>query len=372
MAGRHLTETQAVSDYAKATRVPASPIGVNPGVFERRFSLYNVKPSNIRRTRAALAKARSGAARCRIACLGESTTKGASYPTADWPTQLKNRLVAAGVPNSGTGVIPGNTADPQVSLGAGWVSFQHNIVNNSTTTNPWTLTSTVAGTVVKVYYLNASAASFSVDIDGAGPVTVNPTTAGNIATYSVTGLANTVHTVVIARISGTCYLKGATVQATTGLDFYNAGRATTKMDTLILLSNSATYYNDINFVSSTNFPADAVFIMYGLNDAAGATTYASYLATGQAIIDRLHLQAAVPDIFLIASTPGSALDLTNYRQAYYDLADTNDLPVIDMEDRWGTYTAANALGLMTDTLHPNASGYADVALAAMQAMGYAA
>lgn len=48
----------------------------------------------------------------------------------------------------------------------------------------------------------------------------------------------------------------------------------------------------------------------------------------------------------------------------YELAETNDLDVMNCFDRWGAntnYTALNGLGYYGDNNHPKATGYGDIA-----------
>ena len=47
------------------------------------------------------------------------------------------------------------------------------------------------------------------------------------------------------------------------------------------------------------------------------------------------------------------------------LAVTNDCPLVNLNDRWVSYTAAAALSpsFYYDAIHPSASGYADIATA---------
>ena len=45
----------------------------------------------------------------------------------------------------------------------------------------------------------------------------------------------------------------------------------------------------------------------------------------------------------------------------YDLADSNDIPLIDTWDLLGDYATANDYGLMADGAHPNKAGYAAIA-----------
>jgi len=58
-----------------------------------------------------------------------------------------------------------------------------------------------------------------------------------------------------------------------------------------------------------------------------------------------------------------ALNKPRIIAAYKTLAAANGLGVIDIYRRWVSYPVSNALGLYLDVLHPNATGYWDIAAA---------
>ena len=128
------------------------------------------------------------------------------------------------------------------------------------------------------------------------------------------------------------------------------------------------WYSVTNVAGATSgFNADLSLICTEVNDAVVPTLVATYQAQAQTAINQL--KAGGGDVVILASMPCSGFTLTAYTQALYDLADTNDLPLIDIQDRWGTYTLANGYGLMSDLVHPNSAGYADVARAVLQSLG---
>lgn len=61
-------------------------------------------------------------------------------------------------------------------------------------------------------------------------------------------------------------------------------------------------------------------------------------------------------------------DYTTLRDAYYDLADTHDLPLIDFTAVIGDTAKAQSFGLMQDTLHENERGYGLEATAVARAL----
>ncbi|WIB16283.1 SGNH/GDSL hydrolase family protein [Curtobacterium sp. MCPF17_050] len=58
-----------------------------------------------------------------------------------------------------------------------------------------------------------------------------------------------------------------------------------------------------------------------------------------------------------------------YRAAYYDIADEQDVCLIDFGDRWGgSYATANGLGLYADPIHPGDAGADDMAAGVVHAL----
>jgi lysophospholipase L1-like esterase len=328
---------------------------------------YNLKQAHLRRTRAAMGKVLAQTGYARFAFLGDSTVAGAyggNSGTNSWPARFIALLEKAGYPKLGTGLVAcfNNyaAAEPRITLYSGTVSLSafSNMVTNSTTLNGVqfdTTTTGEVGTVMDVFYDNSSA-PFDVNIDGGAKVRVTPPGGNSIGIYSVTGLANTTHQAIAWRVSGTMRILGFRLRANAayGVDSYNAGISGAKTDSL-----ASTNFQHVTqtAVTAAGWNADCVFIMCETNDAGQATAVATFKANLQTAINTA--KAASTDIVLVAGFPLNGTDLTTYTAALYQLADSNDLPLIDMQARWGTWAAANALGQYSDNAHPTASGYAD-------------
>lgn len=353
-----------------ASRVPAAPLAGLRGVYDPRRSVYNLKPAHLRRTRAKLAGAVAGTALCRVGCAGDSITAGekaAPYATNAWPVRMRDIFAASGVPIAGTGLIPAQSAqsgfDARWSYGAGWANFSGAptsfLRQCSTPGSTATLTGDRPGTVVEVQYSNGSG-PFTVAIDGAAPVTVTPTGGTSLGIYTVTGLADTNHTVVVTvGATGTTYLVGAGVRRTTGLLVTNAGLGG---------ATAGAWSTTEPFRAGPalrSYSPDLVTFSLMTNDANQSVAPATYKSNMQTAITAFK---AASDVLLIAAIPGNGLALDPYRAALYELADSNDLPLLDFFDRWGSYDSANGLGLMFDSLHPNATGYADLGRAVASAL----
>jgi hypothetical protein len=98
--------------------------------------------------------------------------------------------------------------------------------------------------------------------------------------------------------------------------------------------------------------------MLQTNDAVNAIDLATYEANLNLIVDRFQ---ATGDVVLMTEMPtGSVSDPTwaTYTQSCFAVADGQDVPLVHLSQRFGTYADAFAAGLMTaDTLHGTPAGY---------------
>ena len=349
-------------------RVAEAPVATALGVYDRVRGVYNLKPKHLRRTRAMLARAKTGTATCTIAAIGDSTVGGvgAVPGVTSWPEQLGGLLVLGGYPSAGSGAVmayKSSAKDVRLTIGAGWgaLSAASNLLTNSTTSNPLLYTFTNTGTVVKVYYWNNLSGPFSVSIDGGSAVTVTPVGGASMGTYTVSGLTAAPHTVSIVRVSGNSQVLGAELTGTTGgvriLNTGIGGRVT---------ASTIGTFNVENIVSlSTGFNSDLVLYMMETNDTPSlpVETYRTNVALA---IERQKTNGS--DVVIVTAVPSLAKDFTPYTAALYSIADEKDVPLIDIQNLWGDYATQNALGMMDDGLHPKPEGYQAVASLIMRAL----
>lgn len=359
-----------------APKVAAPTSAAAPGVYDRRLCLYNYKPAQFRRWHAALGQVAAKSGYARAGFWGDSTVVGAYGGDSgkySWPAQWRGFMAASGFPSAGTGLVPcfNNyaAAEPRITLYSGETSLGSfsNMVTNSTTLNGVqfdTSTTGETGTVMDVFYDDTSA-PFDVNIDGGTKVRVTPGGTNSIKVYTVTGLAAATHQAIAWRVSGTMNILGFQLRsnATFGIQTYNAGISGAKTDSL-----AATGHRNVqqSMLRTTGWGADLLFLMCETNDAGNGIPVATYKANLQAAIT-----AAVnagTDLVLVTGFPLNGTDLAPYTAALYDLADSNDLPLIDMQARFGTWAQANALGLYNDNAHLKAPGYADAGYGIFQAV----
>lgn len=357
----------AAGAYVPPGRVSTLPSqAATARTYDQRLNLYNLKPSHFRKTRAKLAAAEVGGL-ANIACLGDSITagQGATMSTESWPVVMRNLLTASGVLTSnGTGIVLSNNGDsgfdPRTSRTGSWTKFvngsDRTVLTYATGGSTYTFTSDVAGTDVDVYYSNASG-SFTVAIDGGTAVAVTGAGGTTIGKYTVAGLSNTTHTVVVTLTTGTTYLAGFRVRkGTTGLRVSSLGLGGARTSDLIAGSQPF----GVLSMATTDAPDLAVLALM-TNEAFTSTSAASFKTGVLSLVTTL--KAAGADVLLVAEIPANGQDLTPYRTVLYEAAIDQDVPVLDMFDRWGSWATANTLGQMFDAFHCTAAGYRDYARA---------
>lgn len=348
-----------------APQARPTDILVGSRVYDQQRNIYGLAPRHLRKFRAKLAAAAAGVGICEIACVGDSIVlgQGVSYQTQSWPAVARERIVVAtGAKNSTGWVAPvgmnSGALDPRWTKtgtfqgGSGVAAYFHPIVS-STAASTATFVSDKAGTVAEVYYSDKNVA-FTVAIDGGAPVTVTPGDTNAMMTYTVTGLTDAVHTIVVTQTgAGLVYVYAARVRSTAGLSVSNWGFSNSKA----VDWNTASFYQNINYVASTA-PALSLLSL-GTNDVANAVGTAAYKTNMTVLIDKLK---AVGDVILVAPIPLN-MDMSLYRRALYELAESKDVPVLDLWDRWVNFSTANTLAMYADGVHPTPTGYADMGLA---------
>lgn len=302
----------------------------------------------------------------RILCVGHSLV-GGSGGTVSWPTRLRNALSSA-IPQN-TGIVfatqAGSPTDSQWTIGAGWNRFSTDnltmMMLSVAVGSTATFVSARTGTIVDIW-TNGQSAPFTYQIDGGAVVTYTPTTTFAGQKVSITGLANTVHTVVIkSTTASVTYLLGVEVRQATGLSITNMGAG----GSLSGQWTNATWYT-LGPMSQHLGPWDLTIIEISTNDMRNNVAISTYKTNVQAMIDRARIGGGdvilcvdpQPNTVAAGSYAGvPAATSAAYRQAAYDLGDLNNIRVFDAQGFFGTYEQANADGMMFDSVHMTDAGY---------------
>ena len=209
-------------------------------------------------------------------------------------------------------------------------------------------------------------ASFNVGVDGGAPSgTFTQAGANGTAKFTVT-VPLGAHTVNISKtiadsakyleIAGICCYNSAVKQVIC----YNMGLSGLTSAKLTAVGGSAGWLDpltDIGFMAP-----DLSIINCVINDAGALTNLATYKSRMQQVIDKCKLSG---DVILRPGNPtttylSNPYDITPYVIANYELADANNIPIIDISERNISWNTQNSLGAMYDQLHPNNLGYQDI------------
>jgi|GEM_PF-4572505 len=377
--------------------------------------IYNMKPGTTRRLSAARARVRSGSSpggsRYSLAFYGDSRFAGVPGETpelgktgriASIPTVLASMLTSAGglpsAVDSFTG--SGGQADPTAydlynstftDRGSGWV-FSTNI---STGGNNWACNNTTdvlpirrldggSFDAVLIWAIDSPLRTLNVVTTPGGSPVGSFTTGG-------TGVLKPFYVALGSSVSVAYLRQNATNSpvsvnsafarrtGTTELEIYNLGRASWRASHL---ADTGTAYAPLNALVSRAH--DFVFCNTATNDGLYAKTLSgsavtdftrgtgtgSFKADYQAIINAVKgYGGGFAIVVPAASQPSTQVPQEiqdQLRQSLYDLALSNDVPLIDFALRNGSYAEAAGNGLISGGLHETRVGYNDQAWAVAQ------
>ncbi len=296
-----------------------------------------------------------------IACIGDSITEGegsGGTDTLSYPVQLR-KLLQTKYGGQDEGLV--TAKDIRWVATGTWTNAKKGIAlwQKSSLTNGSKLTFTFTGVAIDIIHSkNTDGGSCAVKIDGVDKTPLNcyNTTEIYAQSQSYAGLTSGSHTLEIyAPTDGKkVYVEGAyikTVGDTAGVRVDRRGCAG---------SAALEWISTLQLDTFTNRPADLFILALGVNDCGAGKTPTQMKTSLQSIITRLKTlgsviivpvqQAASSDTSRIAWT-------TDYVPKFYELADENNIGLIDINKLYGDYPTAQSYGLFYDTLHLNANGY---------------
>lgn len=333
-----------------------------------RVPAYNLKASNTANLRAALNAVRAGSADTVIALSDDSTGRGRSEANGldferNWFNVALRKAQADGLFNTTWSNL----------FGTGNITNADNRWNNvGTTTNPagiggslWQIDATGEGmnfapgvnaNTFDIWHFDNNSMAFDANLDGGSNTRVDGTTGTRAARLTGT-LAE--HTVNVAWAASTVRLIGidafdSTRKQAKGWNFsVSGGRAVDAITT-------SQQYASGSLATTLAPNMSAVIIGYSINERQQNNTPADYKTNVQTLIDLFKAGNANIDIILKTPVPSGSTGLTyaqsEYVTAIYELAATNDCPVIQVYEAMGSYASGNALGWYVDTLHLSQSG----------------
>jgi len=340
--------------------------------------------------RNAIARAATGGGIAKIACIGDSITAGEWSDGANPWTNIKvnaftqrlaNVLTGVGITaksnnffgdNNRLSIANQTTLDSRFTFGSATVLGGHTSIGS----NPFKLpaSGTVNSTLFwqplvpvdtfDIYTVQlAGNGTYNTNFNGGAngtPVSTNVDQAVLKTTRSITLGTNSLHTF---------WSSGGDVEII-GIDAYNSavdlvtvwnmGAAGTKPYVWETYSNG--YFFKPNLAIQAMQP-DLSIIMYGINNWLESDV-STYLIDMQRIITAC---LASGDVLLVVPPPSitSSASLAMQQQVasmIYQLAATNNCPVLDITSRWVSFS--NSSGLYTDaSIHPNQKGHYDIGAA---------
>lgn len=356
--------------------------------------LFNFKTSQFTKTKAMRARVTGGSGRGRICIPGDSTAWGegggdsgtnnrVNAKLRAWPTILAQRLTTNGLSSNWEGIYgSGGVAVATVPIAthrslyyagmnarASWdvaaaarlggVWFQ-----NPTDGGILSYTSTMAVNRFEIADITAAGGGvISYNIDGGAETQLVQTNASSTFRLTTIDAGSVgVHTINITRVSGTGFFIGlrAWNEAAPQVDVLNFGMGSSVVADWVV---STVGYSPLPSLTTMCATADLVILPFTINDAIPPTSTASYKANLQTLINAA--KAGGADVLLQTGNPCSTSADSNanqqaIRQAMKDLALLNDLPMIDLFDRYGDYLNMVAQNLMFNSRHPNTAGYASI------------
>jgi lysophospholipase L1-like esterase len=333
---------------------PASSVGVAGQIYAHGATALDLPASTaLAAFRWALAKGTAN-----IVIIGDSVGEGTGATTRanGWAYLLASRLkVAQG--DAGPGFLGLHRTDLYTFTGTWgpYTTFGPDTQYAAGSTNTIAMSAQTCLSY-KVYFLGTT--SIDLQVDGGSwveTVGVLPS-GGSIYTATISAGSLGSHTLGIRpHAATTAYVLGVTpVVSATGVTVNNLS---------VVGSTTATwgtYSNQTNILYNLN--PNLVIVSLGINDVANLVSAVDYTTRMGVITAQATARGA--NVLILGENPtfrtGTAPDNV-IQGAQKALAVAGGFDYINSVDRWGSYTAANAAGMMSDTLHPSTAGHLDIA-----------
>jgi hypothetical protein len=338
------------------------------------------------RSKAAVAAVSSGTGYARIGLLGDSTVGGARAlgPAAnavrtECPVvYLKTRLnLVQSLPTIATSWIGDQSFGQTNTLtnyaydarlsqpdGAG---FAHSgltrtvagsmMQNNANTFRMGFLAEDAVDTFDVYYAVNTTLGSFNITRTGSTLVPVSQAGTSGTGKTTLVGTLSSSNPLYVARNAGGAYIIGTDAynSAIKSIRLFGLGWSGGKVSDWIVSTQG---FDPLPALVALNL--DLVLIRPGINDAVSGTVPATFKTQLATLVDTLI--AAGTNVALATHYPSNIASATQavqdvIAQQVRDVATERGLALRDTYADWGTWVAANALGYMSDNLHPKKAGY---------------
>ncbi|WP_157672499.1 SGNH/GDSL hydrolase family protein [Pseudarthrobacter chlorophenolicus] len=411
------TVNAAPADATTPASLSIPSWGTTTRSYNEALDAYNLRPNNLSRWRAARTRAAAGLGTGHITTFLDSITATQGVPGVSEPKYANawygrlNRMLEASYGRAGSGIV------------VPWDRWYDKPAEDARLTMTGTVTKHTFGPhqLGCIRWLNGGGGNFveftdtctefvlymvnggsrpRVQVDG-GPVKFiagNPNTDVAQTDYdpepgyqkTATGSTGQIvtrvpagpfapHTIrIYAPTNNTSYayligIEGRTGAA--GIRVSNLARSGLKMAEFIR-DDSAAYLSGLP--TSLDMPkADLAIMLLGMNDYQAHRDIPTFKANVTTVVQRQKSSEAFRangDVLLVTCPqpnysypiPADGVltpPLAEYYTALYEVADEQDIPLLDLANRWKDFATSNALGYFADPLHPNNLGSEEIATA---------
>lgn len=295
-------------------------------------------------------------ARLKILAIGDSNTEGdgAVKETTSWPANLARAIIGAGIKDGGTGLVY-MRRDGRWNRG-NWMAISANSKHGyvSVDAGQAVFVSDKAGTFIDYYY-DGTTGPHVITVDEKTDYTA-VATANVIEKMTISGLADTIHSVAISPGVAGKRVYGVDVYRATGVSVSNAGISGTSTQQWRVTEPGEDNAIKVSFA----WAPDLVYVNLGTNDFGVNVDVVTFENNLRAIYAKF---AGVSDFVFGTPIPRADSGLKAYADIIKKLSKEFKVPLIDLYYRWGDYTTAKNLGYYSDDLHGNAWSFMDIARA---------
>ncbi len=377
----------ALAAWPAFAAAPAIPPGAGFNNANSNPGISNLTPLNLSNWRKCKGLVRAGQGSCVVLEVGDSTTRGEhSSPTGGSPNDngaiyyAHSARVAAALSSLGLSVntesILGGSnysqtnllaSDPRLGMGSSWSLFNSSqtaggqFFQASTSTNSLSFTPLSSVDTVKICYAQGTGnGTFTYNVDGGSTLATINSNGANAYICSTSTVSLAAHTINVNEVSGNVFI--GSIQAwnstVSQVRYLNAGWGGS---TAANWNQSTAGYNPFPTIAA--IAPTLTIINLGINDWVTGVSASSFQASLHTLVVQARLSG---DVVLCVPAPSSTSSASAANQAaivsaIYAEAANDNVPVVDWTYRFGSYTAANALGEYWDVLHPNYIGQADMA-----------
>jgi len=348
----------------------------------------NVTPGNTSNFRAAV---RANSRNVRVAVIGDSTDRGQSTGVGtaqavnSWPNKTADLIQNQGITAGANSVFSDGGSWGQAQTFANFLTGDSRVSG----TGAWALgatkgpggnlfTSSATGSMSVVFPAQVDTAdiywrdgatgrNFNWQVDGGATTEIDSTNVTQLAKNTISLGSAGSHTITLNWVLGAVTILGihAYNSARKEISIWNWGICGGTSANMI--DNTDTAVGRLAVLSNSLIKPDLIFLEGGvINDWRTSVAVATTVSNLQSLITTAK-NNSIDVIIRIPTFDNGVSGLTaqqnTYVQAMYQLANDNNIGVVDIRNKWLSYNNAvsNGWNISSDTVHPAPAGYVDIA-----------